>query len=109
MPKSEGMDKRDYPRLSLGSGVFITKGENAYLAETLNISAGGASTTRPGNWREDPDSVYRLYFILEPERIISIKARVVHEQRNQIGFHFEPGFAIQAEELLTQSRLWARS
>jgi len=101
-----GREQRGYPRLEMYAGVFMTQGDMAYLSELANVSAGGARIQTPSNWQPDMDAVYNLFFILDQDRILCIRARVVHETDNAIGFSFEPGYAIQAEQLLAESRNW---
>jgi hypothetical protein len=99
-------EQRGYPRLEMYAGVFMTQGDLAYLSELANVSAGGARVQTPGNWVSDMKAVYNLFFILDQDRILCIRARVVHEGDDAVGFEFEPGYAIQAEQLLAESRNW---
>jgi hypothetical protein len=99
-------DQRGYPRLEMYAGVFMTQGERAHLSELTNISAGGARIQIPASWQRDMGGVYHLYFILDQDRILCIRARVMNETDDAIGFKFEPGYAIQAEQLLAESRNW---
>ena len=99
-------EQRGYPRLQMYAGVFMTKGDLAYLSELANVSAGGAQIHTPGNWQTDMDAVYNLFFILDQDRILCIRARVAHEFDDAVGFEFELGYAIQAEQLLAESRNW---
>ena len=99
-------ERRGYPRLQMYAGVFLCRGETGYLSEVVNVSAGGASVTRPGNWTQDPGGSYHLYFVLDQERVLCIRGRVVHEEGDKIGFRYEPGYALQAEQLLAESRNW---
>ena len=99
-------EQRGYPRLQMYAGVFMTQGDLAYLSELANVSAGGAQIHTPSNWQPDMDAVYNLFFILDQDRILCIRAHVAHETDDAIGFEFEPGYAIQAEQLLAESRNW---
>ena len=99
-------EQRGYPRLEMYAGVFLTQGERAYLSELSDISAGGAKVQRPGHWQNDPQGQYHMFFILDQDRILCIKGTVVHEQDEFLGFEFAPGYAIQAEQLLAESRNW---
>ena len=99
-------EQRGYPRLVMYAGVFMTHGDLAYLSELANVSAGGAQVQAPANWDSDMQAVYNMFFILDQDRILCIRARVVHESEDSIGFEFEPGYAIQAEQLLAESRNW---
>lgn len=99
-------EQRGHPRLEMFAGVFMTQGDLAYLSELVNVSAGGARVQAPANWEPDMNAVYNLFFILDQDRILCIRARVVHEMEDSIGFEFEPGYAIQAEQLLAESRNW---
>lgn len=104
MAKQE--ESRGYPRLEMYVGVFMVQGERAFLSELCDVSAGGARIQRPGNWQHDEGGIYSLYFILDQDRIMCIKGKVVHEQDESVGIQFEPGYAIQAEQLLAESRNW---
>ena len=99
-------ERRAYTRLEMHAGVFIVRGETAFLTEVSNVSAGGASVVRPKNWREDADGSYHLYFVLDPDRILCLKGSVVHESAEYLGFTFAQGYAIQSEQLLAESRNW---
>ena len=99
-------DRRAYTRLEMHAGVFIIRGETAFLTEVSNVSAGGVSVVRPENWQEDPDGIYHLYFVLDPDRILCLKGSVVHESVDHLGFTFAKGYAIQSEQLLAESRTW---
>ena len=102
-PQSE---QRGYPRLLMYTAVFMTRGDLAYLSEVANVSAGGAQITTPTSWQPDLGTVYNLFFVLDQDRILCIRARVVHQSDNAIGFEFEAGYAIQSEQLLAESRNW---
>ncbi len=104
---STNSDQRGFPRLEMYAGVFLVQGERGYLSELMNVSAGGASVRKPSSWETDPDGEYRMFFILDQDRVLCIKGLVAHEQDGQIGFTFAPGYAIQAEQLLAESRNWS--
>ena len=99
-------EQRGYPRLQMYAGVFMTKGDVAYLSELANVSAGGAQILTPGSWQPDLNAVYNLFFILDQDRILCIRAHVARESDDAIGFEFESGYAIQAEQILAESRNW---
>jgi hypothetical protein len=106
MPQANDNEHRGYPRLEMYVGVFLTQGERAFLSELSDVSAGGARVQRPQNWQHDENGIYSLYFILDQDRILCIKGKVAHQHEDYIGFRFEPGYAIQAEQLLAESRNW---
>lgn len=100
------MEKRGYPRITMHAAVFMVQGETAYLSEIRNVSAGGVSIRMPTNWIKPASTTFRLFFILDESRILCIKAKVIHQQNNEVGLSFLPGYAIEAEQLLTESRKW---
>ncbi|MDX1571541.1 MAG: PilZ domain-containing protein [Xanthomonadales bacterium] len=99
-------DRRRDSRLGMYAGVFMTHGEQAYLSELVNVSAGGVTVQRPTNWQSDHGGIYSLYFVLDQERIWCIKCAVAHEQEEVLGFSFQPGYAVKADQLLAESRNW---
>ncbi|MEM9303237.1 MAG: PilZ domain-containing protein [Pseudomonadota bacterium] len=99
-------ERRDSPRLKMYAGVFILRGEKAYLTEVENVSTGGASMTRPSNWDGHLESRCALYFIIEQDHILLIRGHLVHETESRLGFEFDSGFAAESEELVTESRRW---
>lgn len=99
-------DRRAYTRLEMHAGVFITRGESAWLTEVANVSAGGASVVRPDSWQDSSGTTFHLYFILDQDRILCLKGTVVHESSEHVGFTFAKGYAIQSEQLLAESRTW---
>lgn len=99
-------ERRKFSRIEMYAGIFVVQGERAYLTEMQDVSAGGLSISRPGNWRDDPGGDYQLYCILEQERILCVGGRVAHEAEDTVGMLFQPGYAVQAEQLLAESRNW---
>lgn len=97
---------RDSPRLRMYAGVFITLGDRAYLTELSNVSAGGVMVRRPEGWPAETQDTYRLYFVLDRDRILAARGHVVHAQEDELGFEFAPGYALQSEQLLAESRNW---
>ncbi|MEM7708787.1 MAG: PilZ domain-containing protein [Pseudomonadota bacterium] len=99
-------DLRNSPRLKMYAGVFITLGDRAFLTELSNVSAGGVMVRRPDGWPEQTDETYRLYFVLDRDRILAARGTVIHAQNDELGFEFLPGYALQSEQLLAESRNW---
>jgi len=106
MSENPDIEKRGFHRLEMYTGVFLTQGERGYLSELINVSAGGVSLRKPGAWQNDPEGQYKLYFILDQDRVLCVKAKVIHQQDELLGFEFMAGYAIQAEQLLAESRNW---
>ena len=102
----DSRDKRYNPRVEMFAGVFIVREELAHLSELTNISTGGVSVKKPVSWQPDPAGAYNLYFVLDQDRILCIKGTVVHEQDDVLGFAFDSGYELQAEQLLAESRNW---
>ena len=94
--QQQDRDLRSFRRLQMFTGVFLVQGERAYLSELTNVSAGGVSVKRPGTWHSDPEGQYHLYFVLDQDRILCVKSRVIHEQDDLVGLSFEPGSACTA-------------
>lgn len=88
------------------AGVFITLGDDAWLTELDNVSGGGVMVRRPESWPGPSDDVFRLYFVLDRDRILAARARLVHIQEEVLGFEFANGYALQSEQLLAESRNW---
>ncbi len=101
-------EKRGYPRLAMNGAVFLVQGEIAYLSELLNVSAGGGCIRKPERWKSVQDPIFRLFVVLEDEQILCIQSKVIHERGKQVGFEFLPGYAIEAELLLSESGKWVR-
>ncbi|MFK7956033.1 MAG: PilZ domain-containing protein [Lysobacterales bacterium] len=99
-------EHRHSPRLKMYAGVFITLGDRAYLTELSNVSAGGVMVRRPEGWPDQSEDIYRLYFVLDADRILAARGQVVHAQDDELGFEFAPGYALQSEQLLAESRNW---
>ncbi len=88
------------------AGVFITLGDHAYLTELSNVSVGGVMVRRPEGWPQHSSEIYRLYFVLDKDRILAARGHVVHAQDDELGFEFEPGYTLQSEQLMAESRNW---
>ena len=100
-------ERRGSTRLNMYAGVFILCEEKAFLTEVENVSTGGARVTRPRNWDSKLEGVCSLYFVIEQDNILRINGRVIHDdEAASVGFAFEPGFAVEAEELVSESRRW---
>ena len=99
-------ERRQYPRLQVHAGVFLVQDDRAYLTEMKDISAAGLSVLRPVNWHYEADRPCKIFCILEQERILCLHGSVSHEEEHILGFNFAPGFAVQAEQLLAESRNW---
>ena len=82
------------------------RGERAHLSELCDISAGGVSVKKPGDWPTDQTGDYDLFFVLDQARILCIKATVAHQQDEILGFKFASGYQARVEELLAESRNW---
>jgi len=99
-------ERRQYPRLQMHAGVFIVQGDRGYLTEMKDVSAGGLRVIRPNNWHYEAQYQCQIFCILEQERILCLHGFVNHEEEQSLGFEFCPGFAVQAEQLLAESRNW---
>lgn len=99
-------EQRRYPRLEMYSAVMLVNGEQGYLTEVSNISLGGTSVSKPTRWAAQSGDVYTLYFIFDQDTVLSIQARVAHNQQAHIGFEFVTGQEARATELLEESRHW---
>lgn len=100
-------ERRVFTRIKMYAGVLITRGEQAWLTEVTNVSAGGASVLTPTRWEAGVGMEHLLYFILEQERILCIRGTVTHEHDDSIGFEFAADHRNAAEELLAASSEWS--
>jgi hypothetical protein len=82
-------ERRDGERVPYASRVMIVRGESAWFARLLDLSAGGCGVFRPEGCELHDDEVVRLFFYQDGEtNAVIVPARVARVGENQIGLEY---------------------
>lgn len=102
-------EKRLHPRLELSSTVLISNGKRAWLAYVNDISGGGARVLKPLDWCDPGVQPLQLHFIFDQDTVISVRATVVRDSPDHLGFWFKSGQDEEIGRLVYESRFASES
>jgi PilZ domain len=97
-------EKREFPRLELSSTVLITTHRRAWLAHVQDISGGGARVQKPLDWQTPGYTPLTLYFIFDQDTVVCMRAALVRDAPDHLGFWFKSGQDEELGRLLYESR-----
>jgi len=84
-----GGERREETRVPLASRVMIVRGEAAWFAQLLDISASGCGLFRPDGCVLHEDEIVRLFFYQDGETAAAIvPARVARVSDSLIGIEY---------------------
>lgn len=88
-------ERRDAQRIPHGARVMIVRGESAWFAQLLDLSAGGCGVFRPDGCALDEDEVVRLFFYRDGEtNAVIVPARVARTGEGLVGFEYHEPQAV---------------
>jgi hypothetical protein len=97
-------EKRVDPRASLHSTALIASEKHGWLALVQDVSAGGARVAKPLDWQNPGHVPLTLYFIFESDTVIRLRAGLVRDAPEHLGFAFKSGQSEEIGRLLYESR-----
>jgi hypothetical protein len=97
-------EKREFPRLELSSTVLIATHKRAWLAHVHDISEGGARVQKPLDWQNPGYTPLTLHFIFDQDTVVTVRAALVRDASDHLGFWFKSGQAEELGRLLYESR-----
>lgn len=97
-------EKREHPRLELSSTALITTSKRAWLANVQDISEGGARVLKPLDWLNPGYTPLVLYFIFDQDTVVPMRAALVRDAPDHLGFWFKSGQDEELGRLLYESR-----
>ena len=82
-------DRRDGLRVPFASRVMIVRGETAWFAQLLDLSAGGCGVFRPPGCDLAEEELVRLFFYQDEETVaVNVPARIAHIDALRIGIEY---------------------
>ncbi len=97
-------EKRRYPRKDVFTAALVAVGEDGFLTEVWDLSAGGARLALPRNWRGAAPLTVRIFFLLDHDNVISLGGQVVRVGDDHLGISFVPGQDDRVNSLLYECR-----
>ena len=85
----DAADRRDTDRVPYASRVMIVRGNAAWFAQLLDVSAGGCGVFRPAECDLDADELVRLFFHHDDGAVsVNIPARIARADATRIGIEY---------------------
>lgn len=81
-------DHRTSPRVPYAARVMVIRGDEAWLAELVDLSEGGCGLFRPEDCALDVAEVVQLVFVEETGPAVLVGARVARVQDGLLGFEY---------------------
>jgi PilZ domain len=97
-------DKRRHPRKDVFTAAMLVVGDEGYLSEVWDLSAGGARLGRPKRWPTDAAAAMRVFFMLDQDTVIGLNARVVRNAPDHLGVMFLDGQQQRIQTLMYEAR-----
>lgn len=97
-------EKREHPRHELSSTALIAGFKRAWLVNVQDISTGGARVAKPLDWSNPGYSPLTLYFIFDQDTVVPMRATLVRDAPDHLGFWFKSGQDEELGRLLYESR-----
>lgn len=89
------LERRDGNRVPYASRVMIVRGEAAWFAQLLDLSAGGCGVFRPDDCSLQEDEVVRLFFYQGDETgAVIVPARIARLDETRIGIEYHEPQAV---------------
>jgi hypothetical protein len=68
--------------------ALVSRGDDAWNSEILDISASGARLQRPPDWNGEVDDIYQLDVIISDSAALHLEARVARITADHLAFEF---------------------
>ena len=81
-------DHRFSPRVPYAARVMVIRGDEAWLAELVDLSEGGCGLFRPEGCSLQVAELVQLVFFDEPGPAVLVGARVARVQEGLLGFEY---------------------
>ncbi len=81
-------EHRFSPRVPYAARVMVIRGEDAWLAELVDLSEGGCGLFRPEDCDIEVAEVVQLVFVEEPGPAVLVGARVARVHDGLLGFEY---------------------
>ena len=101
----QGYEKRRHPRTEISAvAVLVATARGGYLSNAMDISGGGARVALPLTWKESSVPPFRLFFIFDQDKVVDVRATLVHAGDNHLAFQFDAGQPDEIDQLLYETR-----
>jgi hypothetical protein len=97
-------EKRRHPRKDVFTAAMLVAGDDGYLSEVWDLSAGGARLGRPKKWPTPGAELIRVFFMLDQDTVIGVAARVVRSAPDHLGVMFVEGQEQRVQALMYEAR-----
>lgn len=97
-------EKRRHPRKDVFTAAMLISGDEGYLSEVWDLSAGGARLGKPKRWPAQTPDQLRVYFMLDQDTVIGVGARIVRNASDHIGVMFIEGQEQRIQALMYEAR-----
>ncbi|MBK6434804.1 MAG: PilZ domain-containing protein [Rhodanobacteraceae bacterium] len=97
-------EQRLHPRKDVFTAAMLIVGDDGFLSEVWDLSAGGARLGKPKKWPTTAIDQLRVYFMLDQDTVIGVAARVVRSAPDHIGVMFLSGQEQRIEALMYEAR-----
>ena len=97
-------EKRVHPRKDVFTAAMLIVGDDGYLSEVWDLSAGGARLGKPKKRPPTAVEQLRVYFMLDQDTVIGVAARVVRLAPDHLGVMFLPGQEQRIQALMYEAR-----
>ena len=100
----DSSEKRRHPRKDVFTAAMLISGDEGYLSEVWDLSAGGARLGKPKRWPATASDLLRVYFMLDQDTVIGMSAKVVRNAPDHLGVMFVPGQEQRIQTLMYEAR-----
>ncbi len=97
-------EKRRHPRKDVFTAAMLVLGDEGYLSEVWDLSAGGARLGKPKRWPNPAPDQVRVCFMLDQDTVIGVAARVVRTAADHLGVMFVEGQEQRIQALMYEAR-----
>lgn len=97
-------EKRRHPRKDVFTAAMLVTGEDGFLSEVWDLSAGGARLGKPKRWPNPAPEQIRVFFMLDQDTVIGMSARIVRIASDHLGVMFLPGQEQRVQALMYEAR-----
>lgn len=97
-------EKRLHQRLELYSSAMVTQGGRAWLCQVEDVSSGGARIVKPLDWVDIAPQPFWIYFVIDQETVVGLRASIVRDGPEHLGFRFKSGQEEEIARLLYETR-----
>jgi hypothetical protein len=77
-----------HARMPVRTALLVSRGDDAWSCEILDISASGARVTRPPDWEGEADDVFQLDVVISETAALHMEARVARLSAEHVAFEF---------------------